>query len=350
MASLLLVAGTDRYFADGGHALDFINKAFECLDVIGWTHAPEVLPSVVEHLVTARGSEEANAWRHPVDLILLCDAAFAKFPGLVAEKAARRDSWHSHAALACALLGDDPQVIVTALLTAIKEGAKPTDLSRALAYSSALRVARFGTANEHSDWLSAHHCFTYCNALHQLLKRASTGSSEGPARDPLILRGIFHGAMRVYLTRFLNVPPAPLPSDSPNKLVDLPKDPIEICRSFLAALDRQGAVEDAARLIARYLMLGHPVEPLIATLARAVLREDADFHTYQMLEAGVQQYREWGHSVEGLHILIAMARYLAAHSPTERSQLQTATVARRLQRGQSLHEDAAEVTAKGSAS
>jgi hypothetical protein len=156
--------------------------------------------------------------------------------------------------------------------------------------------------------------------------------------------------MRVYLTRFLNVPPAPLPSDSPNKLVDLPKDPIEICRSFLAALDRQGAVEDAARLIARYLMLGHPVEPLIATLARAVLREDADFHTYQMLEAGVQQYREWGHSVEGLHILIAVARYLAAHSPTERSQLQTATVDRRLQRGQSLHEDAAEVTAKGSAS
>jgi hypothetical protein len=28
------------------------------------------------------------------------------------------------------------------------------------------------------------------------------------------------------------------------------------------------------------------VQPLIATLARAVLREDAEFHTYQMLEAG----------------------------------------------------------------
>ena len=93
-----------------------------------------------------------------------------------------------------------------------------------------------------------------------------------------------------------------------------------------------------ARLIARYLMLGHPVEPLIATLARAVLREDAEFHTYQMLEAGVQQYREWGESAAGRQILIAVARYIAAHSPTERAQLQTAMVARRLSRGEAIYE------------
>ena len=75
-------------------------------------------------------------------------------------------------------------------------------------------------------------------------------------------------------------------------------------------------------------MLGHAVEPLIATLAHAVLREDAEFHTYQMLEAGQQQYREWGESVAGRQILIAVARYIAAHSPTERAQLQTAMVVR----------------------
>ena len=77
-------------------------------------------------------------------------------------------------------------------------------------------------------------------------------------------------------------------------------------------------------------------------LAHAVLREDADFHTYQMLEAGVRQYREWGESDEGRHILIAVARYLAAHSPTERAQLQTAMVARRLSRGETLHETEAD--------
>jgi hypothetical protein len=32
---------------------------------------------------------------------------------------------------------------------------------------------------------------------------------------------------------------------------------------------------------------------LIATLARAVLREDAGFHSYQMLDAGVRQFTAW---------------------------------------------------------
>ena len=64
------------------------------------------------------------------------------------------------------LLGEHPGEIVGALMSAIRAGAAPTDLSRALAYAAALRVARFGTANEHSDWDSVHHVFTYCNALH----------------------------------------------------------------------------------------------------------------------------------------------------------------------------------------
>ena len=39
LRSLLFAAATDRAFADGGHSLDFINKACECLDLIGWEHA-----------------------------------------------------------------------------------------------------------------------------------------------------------------------------------------------------------------------------------------------------------------------------------------------------------------------
>ena len=57
-----------------------------------------------------------------------------------------------------------------------------------------------------------------------------------------------------------------------------------------------------------------------------------------MLEAGVQQYRQLGERPAGHHILIAVARYIAAHSPTERAQLQTATVARRLSRGEAIYE------------
>jgi hypothetical protein len=75
--------------------------------------------------------------------------------------------------------------------------------------------------------------------------------------------------------------------------------------------------------------------------AYALLREDAGFHAFQMLAAGVRQFTEWGDTDEGRHILIAVARYLAAHSPTERAALQTADIARRLMRGGEVHHEAA---------
>ena len=58
-----------------------------------------------------------------------------------------------------------------------------------------------------------------------------------------------------------------------------------------------------------------------------------------MLEAGVRQFAAWGDADEGRHILIAVVRYLAAHSPTERAALQTAEIARRLMRGGELHQE-----------
>jgi hypothetical protein len=90
----------------------------------------------------------------------------------------------------------------------------------------------------------------------------------------------------------------------------------------------------SSRVISR-----HSAQALIATLARALLREDAGFHAYQVLDAGVRQFGAWGNTDQGRHILIATARYLAAHSPTERTELQTADIARRLMRGGELHQD-----------
>jgi len=173
LADALLTAETERAFADTGHSLDFINKAFECLDLVGWEHAPAVLPTVVGQMVAARGAEESTAWRQPVDLIALCEQADSELPELFA--AGRRiDNWSEHGVLARELLGDDPVAIVDALKTAIRAGAAPTDLSRSLAYAVALRVARFGTANEHGDWETAHHVFTYTNAVDQMLRRIGT--------------------------------------------------------------------------------------------------------------------------------------------------------------------------------
>jgi hypothetical protein len=54
----------------------------------------------------------------------------------------------------------------------------------------------------------------------------------------------------------------------------------------------------------------------------------------------VRQFGEWADPEPRRHILIAVARYLAAHSPTERAWLQTADIAARLSRGDQLHENA----------
>jgi hypothetical protein len=70
-----------------------------------------------------------------------------------------------------------------------------------------------------------------------------------------------------------------------------------------------------------------------------LLREDASFHAFQMFDAGVRQFGEWGNTEPGRHILVAVARYLAAHSPTERSWQQKADIAARLSRGDQLHAD-----------
>ena len=334
LADALLAAETERAFADTGHSLDFINKAFECLDLIGWEHAAALLPTVVGQMVAARGAEELTAWRQPVDLVALCEEAASQLPELFAA-GRRMEGWSDHAALARELLGDDPARIIDALKAAIRAGAAPADLGRSLAYGAALRVARFGNANEHADWETAHHVFTYANAVHQMLKRIGTANAEGSG-----VRGVLHGAMALYLARYLNVPPARLPGEDGEQLGDLPADAETLRAALLDAFDRQRQVDLAARLVARYLTLGHSPQALIATLARAVLREDAGFHTYQMLEAGVRQFTAWGDTDSGRHILIAVARYLAAHSPTERAALQTADIARRLMRGGELHQEA----------
>jgi hypothetical protein len=81
------------------------------------------------------------------------------------------------------------------------------------------------------------------------------------------------------------------------------------------------------------------IRTLIATLAHAVLREAPGFHAYQVLEGGVRQVTVWGDTDETRNNFIAVARSLAAHSPTERAALQTADIARRLMRGGYLHQE-----------
>ena len=327
LADMLAAAATDHVFLDGGHSLDFINKACELLDLIGWDQAATILPSLVPVLAASRRSEELNSWRHPVDLVGLLEPVFARLPEIV--RVTESDpNWRGAEGLTATLLGDDPGEIVAALTDPLTMGATPAAVARAVSYAAALRVARFHTSNEFGDWITVLHTFSHANAVQRLLRRAPS---------PELTRGVYHAAMRLYLDRFLNMPPARLPEERPAELASLPSAPDALLSHLGDLLDREQQVQAAGLTVHRYLELGHDPAPLIAALGHGLLREDGEFHSYQMLEAGLALHAELaGENPAAGRVLVAVARYLAAHAPTSRAMLQTARIARRLQRGDDL--------------
>jgi nitrite reductase/ring-hydroxylating ferredoxin subunit len=321
LADLMLSAATDHYYLDGGHVVDFINKAFELLDRIGWQNAAEVLPSLVRLICQAQRSEEQNAWRNPLDLVQLLDDIFSDIPALL--EAGEAKSWQAPEDLADLLLGDDPRASVEALKQALVNGAQPVQLAKVVASAASLRVARFHVQNEFADWIAVLHTFTYSNALHQLLKRAQSGE---------LLRGVFHGAVRIYLDRFLNIPPARLPKGGG----DIEQGAFQ--KEFLALLDNQQQADEAGRRVYAFLASGGDPGVLFATLAESLLREDGEFHSFQMLEAAIRQFGEQDDQEQKWLMMVAAARYLAAHAPTQRELQQTLRIALRLHRGDPVYE------------
>jgi nitrite reductase/ring-hydroxylating ferredoxin subunit len=328
VADMLFAAATDHRYIQVGHVLDFTNKAFEALEATGWQteQAELAFTSLARGYADASRMEESNAWRSPVDLVGLLEVSFDALPAALEAGAERRESWVGRDDLVAVLLGDDPQAIVDALLQALRDGCTQKALAGIVAYAAARRIAQFHTSNEFGDWDTALHTFTFANAVHQGLRRSP--SSE-------LIRGVFDAAMSVYLDRFLNIPATPLPepeqpSEKPDAILD----------ELTTLLDSQQQVNEAGERVALYLFSGGDPERLLATLGRLLLREDRDFHTIQTLEAAFRQYRRLGDRPSGTHVLVAAARYLAAHSPTMRAQGQTYQIAQRLHRGERLFEGA----------
>ncbi|MGH3400943.1 MAG: Rieske (2Fe-2S) protein [Streptosporangiaceae bacterium] len=324
-------AATDHVFLDEGHVVDFTNKAFELVSILGGDAAGWVLPTLAQGTTSATRHEEESAWRHPHDLAALCRDAAERLP----EALARAD-WDDGVApggpaavfeaaggpgkLAGEVLGDDPASIVDALFAAIETGASAEQLGRAVALAAALRVTRFHVQNDHADWNVVHHGFTSANALHQHLVRA-------PSQH--LVRGVVHGALKVYLDRFLNVPAARLPVATAGDLADLP-----------ACFDVEGGVDEAGVIVCGFLRGGGRRQDVVAALGGALLREDAGFHWFQMYEASARQAEAWPEgSEEAALILTGAARFLAAHTPTRRELAQVVRIASRLRRGEALYED-----------
>jgi nitrite reductase/ring-hydroxylating ferredoxin subunit len=324
LADMLFAAATEHRYLDGGHTLDFVNKALEALDVAGWESAEAVLASLPIQLAEAARMEEANAWRNPVDLVSLLEGAFDRLPVALEQGAPLRGDWRNRGSLIESVLGDDAAASVEALLAALAQGATEVELASAVSSAAATRIARFPTSNEFGDWDTALHTFTFANAVEQGLRRSPS---------PELVRGVFDAAMSVHLDRFLNVPAVRLPTADPDVA------PEALLEELPALLDRQQQVDPAGQLVASFLAAGGDPARLVAALGAALVRENRNFHTIQCVEAAFRQHELLAGTEDAAVALIGAARYLAAHATTTRSERQTFEIARRLHRGEKLYED-----------
>ena len=317
---MMFAAVTDHVFIDGGHTIDFTNKAFEAVEQLGKDAASDILPTLVRQTTAASRSEEFSEWRYPYDHAAIARRTIDALDDALATGRAQRGAFTDAGALGWRLLDDDPEFVAAALLDAIRAGADEEQVGRAIAYAAALRIVRFHVQNDHGDWDTVHHAFTAANGLHQALQRR-------PTTD--LLRGAVHAALRINLDRFLNVPAARLPQATRGTLAGL-------ARCF----DVQGMVDEAGNEAYGFLRAGGTRAELAAALGHALLVEDAEFHWYQTVEAGVRHAQQWpaGSEEEAL-VLVGVARFLAAHTPTRRELPTVVRIATRLRRGEALYED-----------
>ena len=324
IADMVFAAATDHIYLDAGHTVDFANKAFELLDHLGWEMAGQVLPSLVHGMARARRSQELSQWRQPIDLATLVWEARAEIPALMEQGSGRLGAWDDAGNLATTMLSDSPEEIIGAIREAIACGATPEQLGSAAAHAAFLRMAHFHLSNEFRDWDTVHNTLTAANALHQGLRRSPT---------PELLRGVFDIAMSIYLDRFLNMPPQRLPDAVPGS-----SSAVDQLDQMLEMVNVRQQVEESSHAVSGYLASSGDLDDLLATMGRIMLREDADFHSFQIVDAAFRQFESRRGTESGRHVMIGLSRFLAAHSPTPRAEGQTYQIALRLQRGEEIYQ------------
>jgi len=328
-ADLLFCAASERLYADGGHLFDACNKVFELSEVVGDPPRTlgRLLPLLVESLTQSRGMEESTNWQHPIGLVTPLRELEQRLPDLLTENSG---AGVPDSTMTGVLLGDDPLLILSELERALSDNVAPLTLARQVAYAAALRLARFATSNEVTDWFNPQHSYIFSNAVYQAVKRSPT---------PEVVRAIFQASMSIYMDRFLNVPAAKLPSER-NIQSTLAETPEQLLDQLLKKLDQRSDIDQAADIVAHYVSSGHDLNRLVDRLAFATLREDLDVHCLQVLDAAVGQMQAWEDTEKVENIFVGVVRNLAAHCPTRRAGLQTARIANKLQKGEAIFEEA----------
>ncbi|MCF6137460.1 Rieske (2Fe-2S) protein [Pseudalkalibacillus berkeleyi] len=327
LANMMLAAVTDHFYVNAGHSLDFHNKAFEILDHVGDHVRPYVLTSLLPGIADVTRSEESHSWQSPVNLVEPLNNVFENLSDVI--KGSKVGTNVDEHALVNQILNGVPEETVSVMYQALREGVSPARLAQLVTLAAAERISQFHMQNDFSDWITVLHTFTHAHAVHQSLLRSTTVE---------LTRAVFHSAMTVYLDRFLNMPKARKPKPcikdenlSPSYLLEL--------------LDQQHRVSDAADWVVSYLANDGDKSSLFNTLGFALLREDAEFHSFQMYEAAMIEHDYWIQEDSEIakraqeSIIVAVTRYLAGHAPTAREMPHLATIAMRLYKGEKLFEE-----------
>jgi nitrite reductase/ring-hydroxylating ferredoxin subunit len=322
LADFVFSAATDFYFTGDGHALDFANKMFEALKYVEGQGAHEILRPVVVDLVSRTRHEETSRWQDSV-------------PALEEIIARIDDIWEANqqadaeqldiSAFAQILLGDDFVPILQQVEEKLRAGVNPLAICRAMTYAGAVRTVRFHLKNE-GDWHDVANIYSYGHALYQAFQLAPSAE---------LLRAVFHGAVFTTYLRWLNMPSARVPRAGQRLPGEESFDSAESMLQRLQEFADFQKVAEAEILVNQYLEEGHDITPLRHTLAHVMLREDAELHMFQILEAAFRHYELSDDPEEKRIHMLAATRYITAQK-VMKNILWSTENAERLQRGELL--------------
>ncbi|HEV2377218.1 MAG TPA: Rieske (2Fe-2S) protein [Streptosporangiaceae bacterium] len=291
----LLTAVTDHFLAYG-HAMIFVQKAFELLDGIGWEEADAVLSPLVPQMVLGTRYDKLpymrkflRAWQTAgPDLASLArpDGAGAAFdqPGY------------------CRALTDgSPEEALRALVGALAAGAPVTTVIDATGRAAAERLARFDIELDTDDtndwgWLDVTHTLTYLNAL-----RWAWANDPSPQ----VLRGLFHAAWFVQWTGQFD-------ERNPGRRRPAPHPTTDASQVHRAIADRD---PDAA--VALVDGFTGPRAELEQSLAQAAAHDHSTApimvaHVVKTAQAAVSESRALGNGPGWSEPIAAAARFLAS--------------------------------------
>jgi len=320
----LIDAIYDRVYSDTGHNADFINKALELSEQLG-RETLHHLGSLASRLISeAKGEEEKGGWRNPIDLVPILRAAEKRLEdiGLASQDAITQDAADALHQIA---LGEDPQAIVDCILESV-QAFSAISVARELCLLSLGRLARFPESNEVGDWFNPVHSTIHANAVYQMISRSISHAT---------CRGLLHTALAIYQDRYLNLPSPALPNPNSDEIDQIRKSG-NWQNHLLKILDGKQSWRVFPNQVVAAFRAGKPVEEILDTIAKAVLREDFDFHKLQVLEIIAKQIPVARESSEIELMLAGVARHTAAHSPTPREQNKLILIAQRLQRGENI--------------